>query len=62
MMADKVLTHWNSTHSALWGHQPIKLLHRLNQSPLFSTEARLIARYPQDTAGPGKIINLPKAA
>jgi hypothetical protein len=47
-MADKVFTNWDDTHSVLWGHQPIKLAHRLHQSALFSTEAlaRLIERYP----------------
>ena len=38
-MADKVFTNWDDTHSALWGHQPIKLTHRLDRSPLFSPEA-----------------------
>jgi hypothetical protein len=35
MTMDKAFTNWNDTHSALWGHRPIKLLHRLNQPPLF---------------------------
>jgi hypothetical protein len=49
-MADKVFTSWDDTNSALWGHQPIKLAHRLDRSPLFSTEAlaKLIERYPRE--------------
>jgi hypothetical protein len=38
-MADKVFTNWDDTHSALWGHQPIKLARRLDRSALFSPKA-----------------------
>jgi hypothetical protein len=49
-MADKVFTSWDDANSALWGHQPIKLAHRLDRSPLFSPEAlaKLIERYPRE--------------
>jgi hypothetical protein len=45
-----VFTNWDATHSALWGHQPIKLFHELHKSPLFSREAlaELIQRYPRE--------------
>jgi hypothetical protein len=44
-----VFTNWDATHSALWGHQPIKLAHELHKSPLFSRPAlaELIQRYPR---------------
>jgi hypothetical protein len=47
---DKVFTSWDDTHSLLWGRQPIRLAHRLHQSPLFSTDrlAELIERYPRE--------------
>ena len=50
MTTEKVLTNWDSTHSALWGHQPIRLAHELHNKPLFSMEAlaELIQRYPRD--------------
>ena len=38
MARDKIFTAWDETHSLLWGQQPIKLEHRLDKSPLFSTE------------------------
>jgi hypothetical protein len=45
-----VFTNWDATHSALWGHQPIKLSHELHTSPLFSRDAlaELIQRYPRE--------------
>ena len=48
--ADKVFTSWDDTHSALWGQQPIRLVHGLHKSPLFSTDrlAELIERYPRE--------------
>lgn len=41
---------WDETHSALWGHQPIRLSHELHKRPLFSmdTLAALIERYPRE--------------
>jgi Cupin-like domain len=47
---DKVFTNWDDTHSLLWGRQPIRLVHGLHQSPLFSTDrlAELIERYPRE--------------
>lgn len=49
MSSPAVLTSWNEQHRALWGHQPLRLEHRLHQSPLFSREAlsELIERYPR---------------
>lgn len=45
-----VFTNWDATHSALWGHQPLKLSHELHKSPLFSRDAlaELIQRYPRE--------------
>ena len=50
MSKDAVLTHWDETHSSLWGHKPIRIAHNLHKSPLFSmdTLARLIERYPRE--------------
>jgi hypothetical protein len=50
MAKDKVFTHWDPTHSLLWGQQPIRLAHGLHQSPLFSLDrlAELIERYPRE--------------
>ena len=49
MTTGKVFTDWDATHSALWGHQPIRLAHELHKAPLFSMEtlAELIERYPR---------------
>jgi hypothetical protein len=49
MTTGNVFTNWDATHSALWGHQPIKLSHELHKLPLFSREAlaALIQRYPR---------------
>ncbi|WP_213773168.1 hypothetical protein [Bradyrhizobium sp. dw_78] len=49
-MTAKVLTDWDETHSALWGHQPIQLAHEMHKTPLFSmdTLAALIERYPRE--------------
>lgn len=49
MTTSQVFTNWDATHSALWGHQPIRLSHELHKSPLFSREAlaALIRRYPR---------------
>ncbi len=45
-----ILAGWDDAHSQLWGRQPIRLAHRLHQSPLFATAelARLIERYPRE--------------
>jgi hypothetical protein len=50
MTPNKVLTNWDDTHSALWGHQPIQLAHEMHKTPLFSREqlARLIENYPRE--------------
>ena len=50
MSKDSVLTHWDKTHSLLWGHSPIRIAHGLHKSPLFSLDslARLIERYPRE--------------
>ena len=50
MHSEPLFTDWNETHaSALWGHQPLRLRHRLHAMPLFSREALadLIDRYPR---------------
>lgn len=41
---------WDETHSSLWGHQPIRLVHELQKSPLFAMDrlAELIERYPRE--------------
>jgi hypothetical protein len=41
---------WDETHSSLWGHQPIRLVHELHKSPLFAMGrlAELIERYPRE--------------
>ena len=50
MSKDTILTHWDETHSSLWGHKPIRIAHNLHKSPQFSldTLARLIERYPRE--------------
>ena len=50
MSKDTVLTHWDETHSSLWGHKPIRIAHNLHKSPLFSMDAlaKLIERYPRE--------------
>ena len=50
MRTEPVLTAWDETQAALWGHQPQRLQHRLHASPLFSMEAlaRLIEVYPRE--------------
>lgn len=47
-MSEAILT-WDDKHKSLWGNQPIRLQHRLNNSPLFSDEtlAKLIETYPR---------------
>lgn len=50
MTTGNVFTDWDPAHSALWGHQPLKLSHQLHESPLFSRDAlaELIQRYPRE--------------
>ena len=45
-----IFTAWEPKYSALWGQQPLRLSHRLHESPLFSNDAlaRLIEVYPRD--------------
>ncbi len=48
--SDPIFTDWTDQHTALWGHQPLRLQHRLHTMPLFSREslAQLIDTYPRD--------------
>jgi len=50
VFTNQVFTNWDTTHSALWGHRPIRLSHDLHKTPLFSREAlaELIQRYPRE--------------
>ena len=50
MSSQPVFTAWDATYSLLWGHQPIRLPHRLHQTELFSRAqlARLIETYPRE--------------
>ena len=50
MPQNPVFTSWPEEAGALWGHQPLRLEHRLHRAPLFSTDglAELIERYPRD--------------
>lgn len=50
MRTDPVFTDWTEQHGRLWGNQPVRVGHRLNQSPMFSMEglADLIDRYPRE--------------
>ncbi|WP_375461786.1 cupin-like domain-containing protein [uncultured Enterovirga sp.] len=50
MRPNPVFTSWPAKASALWNNQPIRLEHRLHQTPLFSREglAELISRYPRE--------------
>ena len=45
-----ILGSFDSKHAALWGQQPLKLVHNLHQSLLFSREAlaELIEHYPRE--------------
>lgn len=49
-MTDKILAEWDDTNTSLWGHQPIRINHHLDHSPLFSKDAlaALIETYPRD--------------
>lgn len=50
MTTDKIFSNWDDTHSALWGHAPIRPAHNMHKSPLFSMDhlAELIERYPRE--------------
>ena len=49
-MTKKILTDWDDTHTALWGHQPVRLGHSMHESPAFSPDhlAKLIENYPRE--------------
>jgi hypothetical protein len=49
-LSKPVFPAWNATHSAVWGHQPIRVEHGLHETPLFSMEAieALVERYPRE--------------
>lgn len=49
-MNQTIFTSWQERHTALWGRQPVKLQHRLHESPLFSMAALadLIDAYPRE--------------
>ena len=65
MTTGQIFPNWDSTHSELWGQQPIRLEHEMHKSPLFSSDqlARLIESYPREHyslvqtrgRGPGRI-------
>lgn len=50
MRQNPVFTSWPAKASALWNNQPIRLEHRLHQTPLFSMDGltELISRYPRE--------------
>ena len=50
MSDEPIFTGWNDTHTALWGHRPLRMTHRLHDMPLFSLAslARLIDAHPRD--------------
>ena len=50
MAAQAIFTEWNDTHTALWGHTPLRMQHRLHEMPLFSEAALadLVDRYPRE--------------
>ncbi len=53
MIENPIFTDWDRKHGDLWGHQPLRLAHRLHASPLFSRAALadLIDRYPRQHYG-----------
>lgn len=53
MVGETVLTGWEETYAAVWGHQPLRIAHGLHDMPLFSLAslADLIDRYPRDKYG-----------
>ncbi|MGH6737151.1 MAG: cupin-like domain-containing protein [Methyloceanibacter sp.] len=50
-MSEAIFTSWDARYRSLWGNQPIRLQHRLHESPLFSDEtlAKLIETYPRSS-------------
>ena len=50
MRQNPVFTSWPAKASALWNNQPIRLEHRLHETPLFSRDGltELISRYPRE--------------
>jgi hypothetical protein len=50
MKHEAIFTAWDEQATQVWGHQPLRLEHRLHQSPLFSREglAALIDNYPRE--------------
>ncbi|MGX7709231.1 hypothetical protein [Methylobacterium sp. Gmos1] len=50
MSREPIFTDWTDRHGALWGHQPLRLQHRLHTMPLFSRAAlaELIDTYPRE--------------
>lgn len=50
MKHEPIFTAWNQQASQVWGHQPLRMAHRLHNSPLFSREglAALIDSYPRE--------------
>jgi hypothetical protein len=49
MTTDPIFTNWEASKTALWGHQPICVQHRLSESPLFTMDAlaAIIEKYPR---------------
>jgi hypothetical protein len=49
MSADPVFENWDERAPALWGYEPVCLLHRMKSSPLFSMDAlaAIIEKYPR---------------
>jgi len=49
-MSDAILA-WDDKHRSLWGNQPIRLQHKLHESPLFTNEtlAALIETQPRES-------------
>src|SRR5258708_1862938 len=50
MITNKIFTKWDTTHSELWSHQPIRLEHEMHKSAAFSMDelAKLIEGYPRE--------------
>lgn len=50
MRTGSIFTDWAEQHGRLWGNQPVRVKHRLNESPLFTMEglAALIDAYPRE--------------
>lgn len=50
MRKERIFTTWEDKQAALWGREPIRVGHRLHESPLFTrqTLAALIESYPRE--------------